>query len=122
MPNLIGTEWSNAQVQLNIKGLKHQLMESSGSQVAAGVTYQYPSAGSKVPYGTTIYLYTDTYSGSQTEVPDVSGKSADFARQMLAAAGLNCVVEGTADGVVQSQSGEAGSSVQRGTIVTVTCG
>ncbi len=122
VPNLIGTEWSNAQVQLNIKGLKHQLMESSGSQVAAGVTYQYPSAGSKVPYGTTIYLYTDTYSGSQTEVPDVSGKSADFARQMLAAAGLNCVVEGTAGGVVQSQSGEAGSSVQRGTIVTVTCG
>ena len=122
VPNLIGTEWSNAQVQLNIKGLKHQLMESSGSQVAAGVPYQYPSAGSKVPYGTTIYLYTDTYSGSQTEVPDVSGKSADFARQMLAAAGLNCVVEGTADGVVQSQSGEAGSSVQRGTIVTVTCG
>ena len=122
VPNLLGTEWSNAQVQLNIKGLKHQLMESIGSQVAAGVTYQYPSAGSKVPYGTTIYLYTDTYSGSQTEVPDVSGKSADFARQMLAAAGLNCVVEGTADGVVQSQSGEAGSSVQRGTIVTVTCG
>ena len=122
VPNLIGTEWSNAQVQLNIKGLKHQLMESSGSQVAAGVTYQYPSAGSKVPYGTTIYLYTDTYSGSQTEVPDVSGKSADFARQMLAAAGLNCVVEGTAGGVVQSQSSEAGSSVQRGTIVTVTCG
>ena len=122
VPNLIGTEWSNAQVQLNIKGLKHQLMESSGSQVAAGVTCQYPSAGSKVPYGTTIYLYTDTYSGSQTEVPDVSGKSADFARQMLAAAGLNCVVEGTAGGVVQSQSSEAGSSVQRGTIVTVTCG
>ena len=121
VPNLIGTEWSNAQVQLNIKGLKHQLMESSGSQVAAGVTYQYPSAGSKVPYGTTIYLYTDTYSGSQTEVPDVSGKSADFARQMLAAAGLNCVVEGTAGGVVQSQSSEAGSSVQRGTILTVTC-
>ena len=75
-----------------------------------------------MPYGTTIYLYTDTYSGSQTEVPDVSGKSADFARQMLAAAGLNCVVEGTAGGVVQSQSSEAGSSVQRGTIVTVTCG
>ena len=122
VPNLLGTEWSNAQVQLNIKGLKHQLMESSGSQVAAGVTYQYPSAGSKVPYGTTIYLYTDTYSGSQTEVPDVSGKSADFARQMLAAAGLNCVVEGTAGSVVQSQSSEAGSSVQRGTIVTVTCG
>ena len=39
-------------------------------------------------------LYTDTYEGSHTDVPDVTGKSADFARQMLSAAGLNCVVEG----------------------------
>ena len=122
MPNLISTEWSNAQVQLNIKGLKHQLMESASDQTAALVTCQYPHAGAKVPYGTTVYLYTDTYDGSLTEVPDVSGKSADFARQMLAAAGLNCVVEGDANGVVQSQSSEVGASVQRGTIVTIACG
>ena len=108
VPNLISTEWSNAQVQLNIKGLKHQLMESASDQTAALVTCQYPHAGAKVPYGTTVYLYTDTYDGSLTEVPDVSGKSADFARQMLAAAGLNCVVEGDANGVVQSQSSEVG--------------
>ena len=75
VPNLVGTEWSNAQVQLNIQGLKHQLQESQSSQSAAPVTYQYPHAGSKVPYGTTIYLYTDTYEGSRTEVPDVTGKS-----------------------------------------------
>ena len=122
VPNLISTEWSNAQVQLNIKGLKHQLMESASDQTAALVTCQYPHAGAKVPYGTTVYLYTDTYDGSLTEVPDVSGKSADFARQMLAAAGLNCVVEGDANGVVQSQSSEVGASVQRGTVVTITCG
>lgn len=61
VPNLIGQEWSNAQVSLNIKGLKHQLMESSSDQTAAVVTYQYPRAGAEVPYGTTIYLYTDTY-------------------------------------------------------------
>ncbi len=120
VPNLVGTEWSNAQVQLNIQGLKHQLQESQSSQSAAPVTYQYPHAGSKVPYGTTIYLYTDTYEGSHTEVPDVTGKSPDFARQMLSAAGLNCVVEGS--GTVQAQSAEPGSSVQRGTIITLTCG
>ena len=120
VPNLVGTEWSNAQVQLNIQGLKHQLQESQSSQSAAPVTYQYPHAGSKVPYGTTIYLYTDTYEGSYTEVPDVTGKSPDFARQMLSAAGLNCVVEGS--GTVQAQSAEPGSSVQRGTIITLTCG
>ena len=120
VPNLVGQEWSSAQVSLNIKGLKHKLMESTSDQTAAVVTYQYPHAGAEVPYGTTVYLYTDTYEGSHTEVPDVSGKSADFARQMLAAAGLNCIVEGS--GTVQSQSEAAGSSVQRGTIVTITCG
>ena len=52
----------------------------------------------------------------------MSGKSADFARQMLAAAGFNCIVEGDANGVVQSQSEAAGSTAQRGTIVTITCG
>ena len=122
VPNLVGTEWSSAQVQLNIKGLKHQLAASEADQTAAAVTYQYPRAGAKVAYGTTVYLYTDTYEGSQTEVPDVAGKSADFARQMLAAAGLNCVVEGSAGGTVQAQSEAAGSSVQGGTIVTITCG
>ena len=122
VPNLISTEWSNAQVQLNIKGLKHQLMESASDQTAALVTCQYPHAGAKVPYGTTVYLYTDTYEGSHTDVPDVTGKSADFARQMLSAAGLNCVVEGNANGTVQAQSADPGSSVQRGTVVTITCG
>ena len=122
VPNLVGKEWSNAQVALNNKGLKHQLVESESSQTAAVVTYQYPHAGAEVASGTTIYLYTDTYSGSHTEVPDVSGKSADFARQMLTAAGLNCQVAGDSTGTVQSQSEAAGASVQKGTVVTITCG
>ena len=122
VPNLVSKEWSNAQVALNNKGLKHQLVESESSQTAAVVTYQYPHAGAEVASGTTIYLYTDTYSGSHTEVPDVSGKSADFARQMLTAAGLNCQVAGESTGTVQSQSEAAGTSVQKGTVVTITCG
>ena len=122
VPNLVGKEWSNAQVSLNTKGLKHQLVESESDQTAAVVTYQYPHAGAAVASGTTIYLYTDTYSGSHTEVPDVSGKSADFARQMLTASGLNCQVAGDSAGTVQSQSEAAGSSVQKGTVVTITCG
>ena len=122
VPNLVSREWSNAQVALNNKGLKHQLVESESSQTAAVVTYQYPHAGAEVASGTTIYLYTDTYSGSHTEVPDVSGKSADFARQMLTAAGLNCQVAGESTGTVQSQSEAAGASVQKGTAVTITCG
>lgn len=122
VPRLSELEWSNAQVQLNIKGLAHELVESETDQTAAVVTYQYPHAGAKVPYGTTVYLYTDTTEGSLTSPPEVTGKSADFARQMLAAADLNCVVEGDANGVVQSQSVQPGEQVQKGTIVTIVCG
>ena len=75
-----------------------------------------------MPSGTTIYLYTDTYSGQTAEVPDLTGKSADFASQMLHAAGFNCIVEGSAAGLVQSQSAAPGDRVQLGTIVTITCG
>ena len=56
VPNLVSKEWSNAQVALNNKGLKHQLVESESSQTAAVVTYQYPHAGAEVASGTTIYL------------------------------------------------------------------
>ena len=79
----------------------------------------------KVPYGTTMYLYTDTYEGSHTEVPDVTGKSADFARQMLAAAGLNCVVEGTPTAWCKGRAvrwGPASIPVVKETIVTITRG
>lgn len=122
VPRLSELEWSNAQVQLNIKGLAHKLVESETDQTAATVSYQYPRAGAKVPYGTTVYLYTDTTEGSLTSPPDVTGKSADFARQMLAAADLNCVIEGDPAGTVQSQSVQSGEQVQKGTIVTIVCG
>ena len=122
VPNLIGTEWSNAQVNLNIRGLAHHLVESEGGNTAAPVTWQYPTAGTEVPSGTTIYLYTDTYTGQTAQVPDLTGKSADFARQMLQAAGFNCIVEGSASGLVQAQSEAPGSTAQLGTIVTITCG
>lgn len=122
VPRLTELEWSNAQVQLNVKGLTHKLVESEMDQTAATVSYQYPSAGTKVPYGTTVYLYTDTTEGGLTSPPDVTGKSADFARQMLAAADLNCVIVGDSDSIVQSQSIQPGEQVQKGTIVTIICG
>ena len=122
VPNLVGTEWSNAQVSLNIRGLAHHLVESTTDNTAAPVTWQYPTAGTTVPSGTTVYLYTEGYGGQTTEVPDLTGKSADFARQMLLAAGLNCTIEGDSQGLVQSQSAAPGDRVQLGTIVTITCG
>ena len=95
----------------------HSVNGSTGLLYNTPYTVDHKSFDGYTYYGS--YILND---GSLTEVPDVSGKSADFARQMLAAAGLNCVVEGDANGVVQSRSSEVGASVQRGTIVTITCG
>lgn len=107
--------WTSAQVTLNQLGLKHKLIGDSGT-----IVYQYPYGGSKVPAGSTIYLYTQTDQDAMTTVPDVTGKSGSFAEQMLRAANLNVQFEGDSGGKVLSQSVEAGSSTVYGTIVTLT--
>jgi len=51
VPNLVGKEWSNAQVSLNTKGLKHQLVESESDQTAAvGYTGDYRSLAMGFPF------------------------------------------------------------------------
>ena len=107
--------WTNAQVTLNQLGLKHKLIGPSGT-----IVYQYPYGGSKVPAGSTVYLYTTTDQDSMTTVPDVTGKSGTFAEQMLRAANLNVQFEGDSGGKVTAQSVEPGASAAYGTIVTLT--
>ena len=121
VPQLVGMEWSNAQVELNRRGLSHRLMTGDAATTAAAVTYQYPAAGTEVSGGTTIYLYISQGSGTMVTVPGVTGKSASFAQQMLSAAGLNCRIEGDSSGTATAQDIAAGASVEMGTVVTITC-
>ena len=107
--------WTDAQVTLNRLGLKHKLIGESGT-----IVYQYPYGGSKVPAGSTVYLYTQTDQDAMTTVPDVVGKSGSFAQQMLQAANLNVQFEGDSGGKVTAQSVEANTSTAYGTIVTLT--
>ena len=107
--------WTNAQVTLNQLGLKHKLIGESGT-----IVYQYPYGGSKVPAGSTIYLYTQSDQDAMTTVPDVLGKSGSFAEQMLRAANLNVQFEGDSGGKVVAQSVEANASTAYGTIITLT--
>lgn len=118
VPNLVGnnySQWDLAQVELNKKGLAHRKV-GSGSVVLA----QYPMAGQKVPGGTTVYLYTDSTEYTMVTVPDVVGKSATLASQMLVGAGLNIQISGVEDGIVTEQSITVGTESAMGTIVTVT--
>lgn len=75
-----------------------------------------------MPAGSTVYLYTNSTVDQTTTVPDVTGKTGSFAKQMLQAASLNVQIEGDAAGRVVSQNVAADSSVPMGTVVTIVTG
>ena len=106
--------WVNAQVEMNNKGLSHKLVGGTGT-----VVHQYPAAGTVVPVGSTVYLYTQTTTDTMVNVPNVVGKSGSFAVQMLSAAGINAKVEGDESALVTSQSVAEGESVPMGTVITI---
>ena len=74
----------------------------------------------EVPYGSTVYLYTEASAGTQTTVPDAVGKTGSFAQQMLQSSNLNVQIDGDPSGQVVSQNVAAGTSVEYGTIITLT--
>lgn len=121
VPNLVTpnnpsySQWDLAQVELNKIGLAHRKV-GSGDTVLA----QYPEAGTKVAAGTTVYLYTDSTEYTKTTVPDVTGKSAALASQMLAGSGLNVRISGDENGQVTAQDVAAGTEAPMGTVVTIT--
>lgn len=121
VPNLVTpnnpsySQWDLAQVELNKIGLAHRKV-GSGDTVLA----QYPEVGTKVAAGTTVYLYTDSTEYTKTTVPDVTGKSAALASQMLAGSGLNVRISGDENGQVTAQDVAAGTETPMGTVVTIT--
>ena len=67
-------------------------------------------------------MYTTSDQNQTTTVPDVTGKTGSFARQMLKAAGLNVRIEGDETARVVSQSLDPESTAPLGEIITVTTG
>ena len=105
-----------------------QILESAGLTVSIKstvsdssilVTKQYPQAGTTLTPDSIVCLYTseDTSSISRV-VPDLKGKTAEQAKNSLSSLNLNIMIEG--DGIVVSQDILAGTSVEEGTVVTVT--
>ena len=118
VPPIVGTNndsWVNAQVELNKVGLSHELVGGTGT-----VIYMYPGTATELPVGSTVYLYTQSTTDEMTTVPNVVGKSGDFAVQMLKASGINASLEGDGSALVTSQSVAEGESVPKGTLITIT--
>ena len=98
-----------------------------GARIIGGggeVISQIPAAGSTVPRGSTIMLYTDDSAESDTViVPDVVGKGGLVANKLVLNAGLNIKITGVGieneNAVAAKQSVAAGTEVPRGTVITV---
>ena len=84
------------------------------------ITEQIPKAGTQLPEGSIVELYSDETRGSKnrTEVPDLKGMSYSSAKNLLSSKKLNINVVG--NGQVISQDPIAGTEVNEGTVVTVT--
>lgn len=116
----VGSEKENAVAYAEALGLKYEII-GNGSTVTA----QIPEAGTSVLKATgKVLLYTDgEVSQTTAEVPDLLGKTAAVANQMLTNMGLNISFTGTQsmrDGaVVTNQSIESGTQVPLGTVVVL---
>lgn len=90
------------------------------------VVTQTPAGGSYIPAGSEMVIYTgDSTPPESVTVPDLKGMTPDEASAALKEAGLYMKATGaskyyTSDTLASSQSAEAGTEVDPGTVVTVT--
>ncbi|MCI9508331.1 MAG: PASTA domain-containing protein [Angelakisella sp.] len=115
----VGKVAHDAQSYYTRLGLGARIIGGGGEVIS-----QIPAAGSTVPRGSTIMLYTDDSAESDTViVPDVVGKGGLVANKLVLNAGLNIKITGVGieneNAVAAKQSVAAGTEVPRGTVITV---
>jgi stage V sporulation protein D (sporulation-specific penicillin-binding protein) len=122
-PSLTGWYATVAKSQAETLGFEVEIV-GSGSVVRS----QNPAPGTKLEsHNAKIILYTESDMEKTTvTVPDLSGKTAVAANEILANFGLNIRIAGTnnymsgSGAVAIAQSHAPGSEVERGTVITVT--
>ena len=119
MPNLTGLNLADATSRLKNANLTVRTVGGGDT-----VTGQIPASGASIPGGSQVVVYLgESVPTDPVEVPNVTGKTAEAARQALENAGLYMKATGATDygssTVALSQSIEAGTLVDRGTAVEV---
>lgn len=128
IPPVAGEDPASAGQKLGALGLTVvQSQEASTAFQAGRVTRTDPAAGNKVAPGSQVTVYIST-GKPQSTVPNLSGKTASQAQQALAQAGLKgssstvTVTDPSQDGLVQSQSPAADTSLAPGSTVSYKIG
>ncbi len=119
-PNVTNKEVSVATATLTNSELSYSVVGSGQT-----VIRQIPEAGSTIPKGGMVVLYTDEDSvDTTTTVPNFEGLTLSQANAAAAAARLNLQISGigldSGEAVVRSQSIVAGEAVKPGTVLQVT--
>lgn len=126
VPGLIGHSLEEAQEMVDELNLKIKLVSEESNEEANQVIRQSPSEGTEVEEYAVITVY---YSKGKSDVviPDVSGYSVNGAREKLEGEPFGLLVSGTSsqyndsieEGKVVGTDPVVGSSVQKGTAVTL---
>ncbi len=118
-PNVIGSKPDEAEAKLKESGLKVRKI-GSGKTVLS----QSPSAGSAIPTGGRVVIYTDNTERKTVKIPDFNGMTIREANDTAAEYGLNLEISGNnlnnASVVAYRQSIEKGTKVEIGSVVIVT--
>ena len=127
VPNVIGKDQVDATQTLNDAGLKVQKTNQASSSVPAGsVVSTNPAAGTQAPRGSTVTMFVST-GPDQVSVPDVIGDTQADATSTLTDAAFDVRVvqvpsSPSNTGKVITQAPNAGTTVNKGTQVTITVG
>ncbi len=123
-PSLVGLYGTIAEAEAELLGIEVEIVGPRSGRVRG----QSPAAYTKMEgHNAKVILYTD-YEAEKTmvKVPDLSGRSAVSANEILANYGLNIRIAGTnnymsgSGAVAIAQSHAPGSEVEKGTVITVT--
>ena len=119
-PSLAGYDLDTAAEQLEEAGFSYRTVGEG-----ATVTGQLPSGGLSIPGGSTVVLYMgEEVPEDQVEMPNVVGMTPAKVKETLEELGLFVRITGVVDDydsniTASSQSIDAGTKVERGTVVEV---
>ncbi len=117
-PNVIGAAVDEAEKKLEESGLKIRKIGDGEAVVS-----QSPTAGSAIPTGGRVVIYTSSEERKTVKVPDFSGMTINQANETAAEYGLNIEISGNnlnnASVVAYRQSTEPNTEVEIGSVVVV---
>lgn len=118
VPDVRGKTIQEAKNILKIADFSSELIENENENITI-ITDQVPKPGTNIISNSTVFLYTSLNNNKVfTTVPNLKDMSSAQAINSISASNLNLIINGS--GIVITQDIASGSSVEKGTVITVT--